>query len=385
MRLAIFSTMTGMTWGGSEELWSQAAAALLGRGHDVCVSYRRRKQPIPPLERLARAGAQVHFRRGANYGRSVRRLLKKLHLGERPLRSWLAATRPDLVLVSLGYHTDDVLIARSCQALGVRYALLLQAASPYQCIEPSQWAEHHAAYAGAARTYFVSGQNRDVIEANLGLDMSGAEIVDNPFNVPADAAPPWPGDGEPWKLACVARLQFSSKGQDVLLQALKRPKWRGRAIEVTLFGEDGGNRRHIERLIALYGLERQVTLGGFVPDVEHVWRRHHALVLPSRFEGNPLAMIEAMLCGRPPIVTNVGRAAELVDDNECGFVAGAATVDLVDDALERAWQRRHEWRAMGARAARAIRARHSLAPAADFADRLLAAAAPQPAAARRAA
>ena len=78
-----------------------------------------------------------------------------------------------------------------------------------------------------------------------------------------------------------------------------------------------------------------------------------------------------MLCGRMAVVTNVGRAAELVDDNASGFIAPAATAELVDEALERAWQRRHEWQAMGQRAAIAIRQRHSLRPAEDFADRIL--------------
>ena len=84
-----------------------------------------------------------------------------------------------------------------------------------------------------------------------------------------------------------------------------------------------------------------------------------------------MALTEAMLCGRMPIVTNVGRAAELVDDNENGFIAQAATFELLDDAMERAWQRRHEWQAMGVRAAQTIRQRHSLQPAEDFATSLL--------------
>jgi hypothetical protein len=74
-----------------------------------------------------------------------------------------------------------------------------------------------------------------------------------------------------------------------------------------------------------------------------------------------------------PIVTDVGRVSELVDDNRHGFVAPAATVGLVDEAMERAWQRRHEWQAMGQLAAAAIRQRHSLRPAEDFADAILSA------------
>jgi len=40
--------------------------------------------------------------------------------------------------------------------------------------------------------------------------------------------------------------------------------------------------------------------------------------------------------------------------------------------MERAWQRRHDWQAIGARAAHAIRTRHSLTPAEDFAHTVVA-------------
>ncbi len=91
-----------------------------------------------------------------------------------------------------------------------------------------------------------------------------------------------------------------------------------RPLEVTLYGSDSGSGRVIRETIATYGLERQVTLGGFVSDVESVWAQHHGLVLPSRYEGNPLALIEALLCGRMAIATDVGRAAELVEEGAGG-------------------------------------------------------------------
>jgi glycosyltransferase involved in cell wall biosynthesis len=215
--------------------------------------------------------------------------------------------------------------------------------------------------------------NRDVMEANLGLDMSGSQIVDNPFCLEPSVVPSWPASEDPLRLACVGRIDFQSKGQDILLQALRRPQWRGRPFELTFFGAEFGNVRQVEALIELYGLQKQVRLGGHVGDITQVWRDHHALVMASRSEGNALAMIEAMVCGRVPIVTNVGRVATLIDDNVSGFVAPAATVDLLDDALERAWQRRSDWRQIGAAAAACIRKRHSLRPAEDFAETLVAA------------
>ena len=83
-----------------------------------------------------------------------------------------------------------------------------------------------------------------------------------------------------------------------------------------------------------------IEFAGFVEDIEQLWTRHHALVLPSRFEGMPLSLVEAMLCGRPSIVTDVAGHRELVRDNVNGFLAKAPTVELLNEAMNRAWENR---------------------------------------------
>jgi glycosyltransferase involved in cell wall biosynthesis len=371
MRIAFYSTMAGMPWGGSEELWSRAAAVLLQRGHYVSINYKKRKQLIPPLERLQTLGSDLYWRRGLRVGRTLRKVFNKLHIGQNPSLSWLKHCKPDLLVISVGYHLDDLSITQTCRSLGIPYVLIVQAASPHQWIEPHRFDAHRAAYAGALKCFFVSQQNREVLETNLALDLSDSEIIDNPFQVSLDARPEWPTSDKVWKLACVARLHFQSKAQDLLLRVMRQQKWRQRPLQISLFGADGGSLRQAQELVALHSQHKQIVFGGFSSDIEQVWREHHALILPSRFEGNALAMIEAMLCGRMPIVTDVGRVTQLVDDNRSGFIAPAATAALIDDALERAWQRRHEWQAMGQLAAADIRHRHSLTPPEDFAEAIL--------------
>jgi glycosyltransferase involved in cell wall biosynthesis len=358
--------------------------SLLARGHQVSFNVANWRDPAPQLLRLIDAGAQPHWRKRPLMGRTLRRVMHKLKVGRYRYTDWLRHQKPDFVLISVGYHTDDLLVADTCRVLNIPYGILVQAASLYQWIEPHRFAQLQADYRLADRLCFVSSQNREVLEANLALDLSHAEIVDNPFNVPVGAAPAWPASKQSWKLACVGRLHFQSKGQDLLLRLLSHPKWRARSLRIDLWGRDNGNLRQVQEWIELHGLQRQVAWKGFADDIGQLWSEYHGLLLPSRFEGNALAMIEAMLCARVPIVTDVGRVAELVDDGRTGFVAPAPTVELVDEALERAWRRRHDWQAMGTLAAASIRQRHSLQPAEDLADRLLSAA-PQRIQVRRAA
>jgi glycosyltransferase involved in cell wall biosynthesis len=130
--------------------------------------------------------------------------------------------------------------------------------------------------------------------------------------------------------------------------------------------EDG-----LHRLAKRLGLEGRVQFCGHEPNVEQIWATHHALVLPSRFEGLPLAVVEAMLCARPVIVTDVAGNTELVADETTGFVAEAATVRHLHRAMERAWERRSDLESMGKAAARCIRELIPKDPAGEFARRLV--------------
>ena len=111
----------------------------------------------------------------------------------------------------------------------------------------------------------------------------------------------------------------------------------------------------IERMIQRFKLQSRVRLAGYITSVEKIWTENHVLVMPSRYEGLPLAMVEAMLCARPIVATDVAGHSEIVDDGVTGFLADAPTVSSVSSALERLWARRMDLESMGEAGARNIR------------------------------
>ena len=140
----------------------------------------------------------------------------------------------------------------------------------------------------------------------------------------------------------MARFHFASKGHDLLLRVLSAPKWRARPLRVSLWGGDHGNLKQVLRLIELYGLDAQVRYEGTHNDIESLWAEHHGLLLPSRVEGNALALIEAMLCGAAIVATDVGGVAEalgpagvLVDPRDPEALAGALTALIASPAERR--------------------------------------------------
>jgi glycosyltransferase involved in cell wall biosynthesis len=166
----------------------------------------------------------------------------------------------------------------------------------------------------------------------------------------------------------VARLDARQKAQDLIIDVLGLPHWRNRNVHVVLAGS-GPYEQSLRNMVATSKLSN-VHFAGMVADIEGLWAQHHALLLSSRFEGLPLALVEAMLCGRPCIATDVGGNAELIRDGLNGFLAKAPTVELLDEAMNRAWENRGRLREMGERAASDVRQWVSPDPAGDFAREL---------------
>lgn len=359
MKIAFVSTLKGSPWGGSEELWTAACLRARADGHGALVSRYEWDEIPPKLTELERAGAKVSFR--------PRRPNKIARLFPRP--AWLReieAFDPDVVCLSqggayecAGHRSARPLIkwlGRSRAALvnviqfNARDTSLGTAAAGY-----ARWL-----YERASANAFVAQENIDMAAERLGIAIPRALVVNNPVNLRDRSALAWPSevDGVA-RLACVARLDARTKGQDMLLEVLGRSEWKGRAWTLSLFGE-GPDRGRYEEQIKGLGIADRVKFRGFTSDVRAVWAEHHALVLPSRAEGTPLAMLEAMLLGRVCMVCNVGGCAGWVDDGVEGFIAPRPVLEDVAAAMERLWQARERWREMGETARR--RADRQLGP-----------------------
>lgn len=363
----------GHKWGGSEPLWSGVAEKLLLAGNEVRISAKEWDEPTPQLERLQSLGCKLFYR--AQYRLPSFFVRQYLRLFPPPpfLESHMniAGASVDLVVVCSPDNATGLEWMEAAKEAGLKYAAIAQSAVVYWWPDDDRAERLANAYEGSSGAFFVSQAILDLTRLQFGTAIKHAKVVRNPFNVRYDASPEWPGEGAGGlRLACVGRLDVISKGQDVLLQALALPHWRTRDVCLSFFGE-GPNERGLRRMTQQLGL-KNVEFCGQSDNIEAVWSRHHALVLPSRFEGMPLVVVEAMLCGRPCIVSDVGGNRELIRDGVNGFLAKAPTVELFDEALERAWKERDRLHEMGRIAAKDVRQWVSPNPAGDLAQELTA-------------
>ena len=132
-------------------------------------------------------------------------------------------------------------------------------------------------------------------------------------------------NARPFRLVSVGAFDLLYKGQDVLIRAFSR--LRDRTFELVMVG-DGVRLPEIRRLAHEMGCSTQVRFLGQLPSgdsVRQVLDESHLFVLPSRQEGLPRAMLEAMARALPCVASAVGGIPEIID-YECLVPVGDSHV-----------------------------------------------------------
>ena len=110
---------------------------------------------------------------------------------------------------------------------------------------------------------------------------------------------------------------------------------------VVLVAGDGPNRAAIETLAHAL-LPGRVRFLGTVADVRPILHAADAIVVTSRTEGLPGALIEAGLCGVPAVAVDVGGVGEIVIDGRTGRLLPTPDVEAITQAIVDVLARRAE-------------------------------------------
>ncbi len=138
---------------------------------------------------------------------------------------------------------------------------------------------------------------------------------------------------------CVARLEYI-KGVDVLLHAWGRmmsasSEWRMHLQPKLRLVGTGRLRSQLERIAAELNIEDSVEFLGLRSDVVDLLQQSWGFVLPSRNEGMPNALLEAMACGLPCIATRVSGSEDIIADGLNGILVESEQPAQMAYALRR--------------------------------------------------
>lgn len=344
MRIAFLSTLKGTPWGGSEELWVAACDRALRAGHAALISRYEWPETPPKQAALIARGAVASLR--------PRRAGKIARLFPRP--RWLReieSFNPDVICISQGNayecagHRSMRPLFRWLKRSDAALVNLIQFNSEDTGLGRAAAVRARWLYERAAASAFVAWDNHRLAEKRLDVKIHRAVEVRNPVNL-TDTSPIAQPTDPVIRFACVARIDARTKGQDMLLDVLGRAEWKGRAWSLDFYGAGQDQQRFADQAAKL-GIADRVHFRGHFDDIRELWSHHHALLLPSRAEGTPLAMVEAMLLTRPCLVCAVGGCGDWVLDGDSGFLSPVPTTESVGAAMDRLWQARDRWPQIG--------------------------------------
>ena len=96
----------------------------------------------------------------------------------------------------------------------------------------------------------------------------------------------------------------------------------------------GSLRNHLNSLVNHFGLPNRVRLIGFEPDLRPLLRAADGFVLSSRWEGMPIALLEASACGLPSVVTDIAGAREVLPDLPADFLVRAGDSNALATSMK---------------------------------------------------
>lgn len=213
----------------------------------------------------------------------------------------------------------------------------------------------------------VTAVSQDVAQAHLAAGMvSRNKLTVLPNGVDVEAWRPNASVGATVRQNIGVRNEFlwlaagrldTVKDYSTLLRAMHElPAW----TRLVIAGE-GPLQNDLRLLSARLGLERRVRFLGFEPDVKRWMQAADGFILSSRWEGLPMALLEAAACALPTVATDVPGTREIILKGRTGWLTPAGDADALSKAMLAVMQTPpEERRAMGERARQQAIARFSL-------------------------
>lgn len=324
------------TIGGTRRHLVDTAFGQLEAGLEVELAVATARDPDFPadLERLEARGARVTR---VNMVRSLRPASD--YAAYRVLRRLIADRRPDIV------HTHaskaGVLGRRASCSVGVgarvhtphAFAFLFGA-----LFGPAKRALFRQIEVQLARRtdrmIAVSPSEAETFRSSGVVDPERVRIVPNGIDpAPFTGATPLDlstlGVDSERPVAAVIGLIYAAKGQDLALEALTRPGVEDLQLLVVGPGDTTELKEQARRL----GVADRVRFTGVRRDVPAILAAVDMLLLPSRWEGMPYVILEAMASSRAVVATPVDGAKDLVVPGETGVIATEISAAAIAEGL----------------------------------------------------
>ena len=354
-RIRLLLVESGRAVGGTERVVWELATRLPKARFDVRVWL----SPDPGVDELAAALAQA----GLGVDR-VAEVDRRFDLGGMA-STWskLRRLRPGLLHVHHVWPAADRYLSLIARAAGVPHLVVTEHITG-EAHSRGQRALKRGELRHADAVTAVTGAIVDTLMRDYGIERSRVAVIPN------GADPPDPDREEPqarkWRerflatpvkpLWVVAGRLEEQKGHDVLFAALSRIVKGGLDFTLAVAG-DGSRRSWLESQALSLGLAPRVQFVGQLDEVGGLLSAADAVLLPSRWEGLPLVLLEAMARGRPIVASAVGGVRDAIEDGVHGTLVPPGDEAALAEALEQLHRKADRGWRLGRAAAQRVRER----------------------------
>lgn len=346
--ILFLSVMNGSSWGGSEELWYQAALWTARYGYHTAVCCFDNEGKSTKMDELKAAGCKLFLLPGKEEVKK-QPLLGKIKLNkavaEVPFEEY------DKVIVSQGGWKD---VAHSPFKKLFRrmkdYVLIFHNYNVNEkfnfrkFMSLQKWADNAMKNLGDTPKIFHA------LEDAYSLSIPNQEKLFNPltFETPETVATYPPTVEGKYIFSVFAALDTERKAQDVLIRALADPTWKKRNWELRLYGE-GKDKEMLQKLITDLHMEQKILLKGNAVNYREAIAESHLVLQITNIDAMPITVMDSMAMARPLVVSNVGDMDSWVKENENGWVTDNVSAAAIGMTMEEAWNQQYEWPVMGKR------------------------------------
>lgn len=327
------------TIGGTRRHLVDLCRGLAEAGVEVhlCAAAERQASFRDELDRMAEAGVGVHE---LPMVRSITPGVDRRHYRE--LCALMRRLRPDIVHT----HSSKAGVLGRLAAIRTRHRARVHTPHTFSFLFEAEFSaakrrlfrtiETTLAKRTGATVAVGSGEAR-TFEAYGVVPKDRIRVVRNGIDPrPFESAVPTPRSGigvpEGAPLALVAGLLHVAKGQDLALRTLVDPRLAN--VHLVLAGP-GERRAELESMARELGVSERAHFLGHREDVPGLLATCDWLVLPSRWEGLPYIVLEAMAARRPVVATRVDGATELLEGNVGGTLCEVESVDSLAEGMVR--------------------------------------------------
>jgi glycosyltransferase involved in cell wall biosynthesis len=328
-RLAIF--VPSVRGGGAERVMLNLAQGIAERGYAVDLVLAQAEGPY--LAEVPESVPVVDLKSS--------RVLTSLPA----LVRYLQRERPEAMLSVMNYANIVALWAR--RLAGIPTRVVVSVHNTLSCSAQHASSRRDRLMPQLIRRFYpwadgivaVSKGVGDDLAQVAGLPCERIRVIYNPVVTPelrekaqAPLEHPWLAAGEPPVLLAVGRLT-AQKDFRTLIQAFAQVR-QTHLARLLILGE-GEDRPVLEALVRQIGLERDVSLPGFVDNPCAYMARASLFVLSSRWEGLPTVLIEALYCGVPLISTDCPSGCrEILADGQYGQLVPVGDATALARAIE---------------------------------------------------